>query len=184
MMTNNNSDALTRQIRQHYRDQISSVIAALAEAYPAAFQVRQSHRVPLKADILDDLRQQRRELGDVTVDGLVRAVHHYQQSFGYLNSLRPGVPRVDLAGEPAGVVTEEEAAVAKAEQKAARERQQWDIEVDAVDLAQWFDLAKPIRDDDLEAVVAQLMYPDDDGCRRQYRKVRQAVNRHNARMRD
>jgi sRNA-binding protein len=186
------------QIRRHYRDQIAAVLEALCVKYPNAFQMRQSQRVPLKADIINDLRQRWRELGDVTVDGLIRAVNFYCASIGYLDSLRPGASRVDLAGSPAGVVTGEEAMAAKAEKKAAWTRQaeakrqeQWNAQVDAVDLAQWFDVSQPINRDDLEAAVSQMMLdavkdgldPDDDGCRREYRKMRLAVKRHNARMR-
>jgi hypothetical protein len=187
------------QIHRHYRDQIAAVLEALCVKYPTAFQMRQSQRVPLKADVIDDLRQRWQELGNsVTVDGLIRAVNFYCASIGYLASLRPGASRVDLAGGPTGIVTEEEAMVAKAEKKAAwarqaeaKRQQEWNAQVDAVDLAQWFDVSQPINQDDLEDVVSQMMLyavrdgldPDDDGCRREYQKMRLAVKRHNARMR-
>jgi sRNA-binding protein len=87
-------------------------IALLTEKFPAAFGERNGARRPLKIGIdIDILADQS---GFFISSAAVRAaLGSYTNSYRYLISMQPGAVRVDLFGQPAGVVTEEEAACAR-----------------------------------------------------------------------
>lgn len=91
-----------------------AIITQLAERWPKCFSVYEGRRRPIKvgirADILDTVEQW---------PGLSAALGSYVHNQAYLQTLVAGAERIDLAGEPAGVVTAAEAAVA-AEELAAR----------------------------------------------------------------
>jgi hypothetical protein len=78
----------------------------LAEVYPACFDWRKPR--PLKVGIHHDLFA-----AGYTVKQVRRALGPYCQAQRYRRSIIAGETRVGLAGEPAGVVTEEEAQQAK-----------------------------------------------------------------------
>jgi ProP effector len=90
----------------------ATAIALLAETYPRCFAVYQARRRPLKIGIHKDIL---RELdGALTPDELSAALRYYTGNKHYLLALRPGAQRVDLDGEPAGAVTEDQAQAAAA----------------------------------------------------------------------
>jgi sRNA-binding protein len=91
-------------------DQITAAITRLAAAFPQTFVLEKHlpHR-PLKVGIAADLRP---ALPDLPRRVLGKALAAYAKRIMYLQALRPGAPRVDLAGNPAGEVTTLEAGYA------------------------------------------------------------------------
>ena len=91
---------------------VAAVIALLVEAFPRCFSIYEGRRRPLKLkidlDILTALN------GAVTPAELQKALGAYTSNSSYLGHILKGAWRVDLAGEPAGVVTADEEAHAKA----------------------------------------------------------------------
>jgi ProP effector len=85
-----------------------AAISLLAEKYPRTFFVHEAKRRPLKVGIHVDII--------ATVNGaiepheLVAALRAYTSNAVYLTRLRPGATRIDLDGNPAGIVTAEAAA--------------------------------------------------------------------------
>jgi sRNA-binding protein len=85
------------------------VIKLLSEKFPAAFSCDERERRPLKVgihlDILTALK------GAVTPSELKNALHIYTSNRFYrAQSQQVGTPRIDLAGNPAGVVTAKQVA--------------------------------------------------------------------------
>jgi len=91
---------------------VAAVIALLAETFPKCFSVYQPRRRPLKIGIHKDIL--------AAVDGaltpleLGRGLGAYCSNQAYLEHTRTGAWRLDLDGKPAGVVTADEEAHAKA----------------------------------------------------------------------
>jgi ProP effector len=87
------------------------VIAQLAALFPKAFAVNHHERKPLKIGIDADIVAR-----GVAIEprALWRPLRVYCASFGYLRTIAAGAERVDLDGNPAGVVTAEAAALALA----------------------------------------------------------------------
>jgi sRNA-binding protein len=93
-----------------------ATVDKLIKLYPLAFFVSGRKRRPLKLDILKDLV----EIGMSECE-VANALVFYAQSFGYLKSLQEGAERLNLAGEPTGLlVTADEAAEAAAAATAYR----------------------------------------------------------------
>jgi ProP effector len=94
------------------RDAIAAAIALLAERWPKCFAVYEGRRRPLKLGIHKDIL--------AAVDGaltpleLGRALGAYCSNKVYLSNTRTGAWRLDLDGNPAGIVTADEEAHAKA----------------------------------------------------------------------
>ena len=89
------------------------LIGVLAERFPACFAVNPSYRRPLKLGIHVDILAQ---LNDATAPrDLSAALRIYVSNSKYLKALVAGADRVDLNGVPAGTVTAEHAAVARAQ---------------------------------------------------------------------
>lgn len=82
-----------------------AVIARLADAYPQAFAVYEKRRRPLKLGVRENLVTAGMDLQEIRL-----ALSVYCRSYGYLRNMRAGATRVALNGEPAGIVTTEEAA--------------------------------------------------------------------------
>ena len=83
------------------------VLALLYTRFPKAFHAYEARRRPLKIGIHCDLAT---ALGETVERKLLRrALKHYFVNVGYQHSVKTGAERIDLDGEPAGVVTEEEA---------------------------------------------------------------------------
>jgi len=99
-------------MRQKRNQAVAAAIALLAELYPKCFSVYQGHRHPLKLNIHLDI--QAALDGAITSTELHRALGAYCSNPVYLGHTRKGTWRLDLNGEPAGVVTADEEARAKA----------------------------------------------------------------------
>jgi RNA chaperone ProQ/FINO-like protein len=84
-----------------------AVIALLASRWPWAFSVWPEYRRPLKRGIFFDLEQ---ALGDaVTPESLSEALGCYVNHPAYWGVCTAGVNRLNLAGEPEGIVTKADA---------------------------------------------------------------------------
>jgi len=99
----------TRQKREHA---IAATIELLAETFPKCFSIYQERRRQLKLGIHLDI--QAALDGAVTPAELHRALGTYCSNPIYLGHMRKGAWRLDLNGEPAGTVTADEEAHAKA----------------------------------------------------------------------
>src|SRR5215813_13806724 len=91
---------------------VAAVITLLAETFPRCFSVWQGRRRPLKLKIHLDI--QAALDGAVTPAELHRALGIYCSNPAYLEHTRNGAWRLDLDGNPAGTVTADEEAHAKA----------------------------------------------------------------------
>jgi len=97
---------------QSHNQAVAAVIALLAELYPKCFSVYEGRRRPLKLKIHLDI--QAALDGAVTPAELHRALGIYCSNPVYQSHTRKGAWRLDLDGKPAGVVTADEEAHAKA----------------------------------------------------------------------
>ena len=92
------------------RAKVGAIIELLCDRFPQTFSRRGPK--PLKVGVYDDALAM---LGDaVQPRGLQSALRAYTSNAGYLRALSAGACRVDLDGNPAGTVTAEDEAVAKA----------------------------------------------------------------------
>ena len=82
----------------------------LVQRFPAAFKPQGQPRLPLKIGIYDDIISLAPDLPEAEVKNAIRL--YVNQRF-YNRVIIEGAPRVDLNGEPAGLVTAEQAAWAK-----------------------------------------------------------------------
>jgi sRNA-binding protein len=81
-----------------------AAITKLAKLFPAAFSVYEQRRRPLKIGIHHDLA------GVMPESELSMALGMYTKNTGYMRNMREGVGRIDLSGNPVGVVSAEHAA--------------------------------------------------------------------------
>jgi ProP effector len=98
--------------RQRRDQAITATIALLAETFPKTFFVFQERRRPLKIGIHRDI--QAKLDGAITLPELHQALGFYCNNPVYVSHLRKGTERLDLEGKPAGAVTADEEARAKA----------------------------------------------------------------------
>ena len=92
------------------RAKVGAIIELLRDRFPRTFSRRGPK--PLKVGVYDDALAM---LGDaVQPRGLQSALRAYTSNAGYLRALSAGACRVDRDGNPAGTVTAEDEAVAKA----------------------------------------------------------------------
>jgi ProP effector len=105
------------------------LIAALADFWPKCFSVFQGRRRPLKINIHLDIAAA--AAGAILPNEIAAALRLYVANAFYLRACREGAVRIDLNGEPAGVVTAAEAAnsaarlkVQAAKRKAAKKQAQ------------------------------------------------------------
>jgi hypothetical protein len=89
---------------------LTAIFSLLAERFPAAFFVCEARRRPLKFRIAADICE---AIPGINKDHLQWALAFYCGCPGYLRSMSSGAVRVDLAGEPVGIVTDKAAAKAK-----------------------------------------------------------------------
>lgn len=95
-----------------------AAITQIAELYPLTFN-REAVK-PLKIGIQDDLVAD----GKLAQGKIKRALASYVRSPLYYKALQAGATRIDLQGQPAGEVTEEQADHAKAMLAKLREQKQ------------------------------------------------------------
>jgi ProP effector len=94
------------------RARIDAVIRLLCDSFPEAFSCRGQHARPLKVGVYADALAALG--GAIPARDLKSALRAYTSRASYLHVLAAGAPRVGIDGEPAGAVTSEEEAVAKA----------------------------------------------------------------------
>jgi len=88
--------------------EVNAAVDLLAELFPKTFSRFEQRRRPLKVGIRTDIL--------ATLDGVImpnelaHALSCYCANVHYLDACRPGAARIGLDGEPAGIVTVEEAA--------------------------------------------------------------------------
>jgi sRNA-binding protein len=94
--------------RQRRHELNLAIIGSLAERFPKCFAICESRRKPLKVGIRDDIFA---AIGDVfNKSDVFAALGYYASNPAYRKKLRAGATRFDLNGNPAGVVTAEQAA--------------------------------------------------------------------------
>jgi sRNA-binding protein len=89
------------------KPQAMAVIELLAETFPRCFVVHEARRRPLKIGIHQDILAALD--GAVTARELSLALSIYCGNKVYKRRLRPGAVRIGLDGEPAGIVTADQA---------------------------------------------------------------------------
>jgi ProP effector len=96
-----------QEARRRRRAAINELWARLSEEYPAAIAPRNHAPLhPLKIGIDRDIRERCPDVSLRTRDGFLRG---YVGHPGYLRLLKPDAVRVDLDGNPAGIITEDQA---------------------------------------------------------------------------
>lgn len=97
------------------------IIAYLAEKFPACFSI-EGHAKPLKIGIFQDLAE--KLTGDETVSKtrLRQALRHYTSSWRYLKAIKVGVSRVDIDGNDAAEIDQEQADYASKTLKESQEK--------------------------------------------------------------
>ncbi|XOV77926.1 MAG: RNA chaperone ProQ [Aestuariibacter sp.] len=102
------------------------VIAFLSETFPACFSL-EGEAKPLKIGIFQDLAVALEEEPRVSKTLLRSSLRHYTNSWRYLHSVKAGVSRVNLEGDPDAVVEKEhethaQEQLAQSKQKVAEKR--------------------------------------------------------------
>jgi sRNA-binding protein len=97
---------------QSHNQAVTAAIALLAETFPKCFSVYEGRRRPLKIGIHKDILAAVN--GALTPLELGKALGAYCSNKVYLGHTRKGAWRLDLDGKPAGIVTADEEAHAKA----------------------------------------------------------------------
>ncbi len=86
-------------------DEHRYVLGELAERFPQTFFLIGSERRPLKIGIYHDVRAVTPDIPD---KDLKLALRIYTRSIGYLSNVREGAARIDLSGQPAGIISADE----------------------------------------------------------------------------
>jgi len=90
-----------------YQDNTKAVLELLCERFPKTFFLFERRRRPLKLGIRDDIIA---ALGDAIEPKLLgAALRRYTTNLFYLRAQQQGASRIDLTGNVAGEVSEEEA---------------------------------------------------------------------------
>lgn len=84
------------------------IIAYLAEKYPLCFSL-EGEAKPLKIGLFQDLAEDLKDDDKVSKTQLRQALRQYTSNWRYLHGCRLGAERVDLQGNPAGVLEQEHA---------------------------------------------------------------------------
>src|SRR6478735_830720 len=90
-------------------DKADAALALLCQRWPKCFFMFPGRRLPLKIGIHKDIPE-----GLIEPKVLRLAFRLYVNNPGYLNAMRLGVARVDLNGEAAGAVGENDSKIAQA----------------------------------------------------------------------
>ncbi|SEL07289.1 ProP effector [Colwellia chukchiensis] len=97
------------------------IIAYLAEKFPACFSVA-GHAKPLKIGIFQDLAEKLADDETVSKTRLRQALRHYTSSWRYLKAVKVGSFRVDIDGNQAAEVDQEQADYASKTLKESQEK--------------------------------------------------------------
>ena len=111
----------SRQAKPRDLDPAVEAIWPLQKHFPLAFPVNPAPKVPLKEGILKDAEQQLELLG-ITLEQLKLGISTWCRGARYWTCMVENAPRLDLSGQPAGVVTAAQAIHAK--RQASRQRSQ------------------------------------------------------------
>ncbi|SKA31088.1 ProQ/FINO family protein [Consotaella salsifontis] len=103
------SESRSTRRRRIFRERARRGRAALAESFPKCFAAHGADKTPLKIGIYHDIIA---AMPDISRGDLRSAMFDYTNGRRYLRNVVEGAPRIDLAGEPSGVVTAEEATYA------------------------------------------------------------------------
>lgn len=109
------------QKKPRQQDPAVEAIWPLQKHFPLAFPVNPAPKVPLKEGILKDAEQHLELLG-LTLEQLKLGIATWCRGARYWSSMVENAPRLDLNGQPAGVVTATQAIYAR--QQASRQRGQ------------------------------------------------------------
>lgn len=104
------------------QDPAVEAIWRLQKHFPLAFPVNPAPKVPLKEGILKDAEQHLELLG-ITSEQLKQGIATWCRGSRYWASMTENAPRLDLNGQPAGVVTANQALHAKRQRGQARRAQ-------------------------------------------------------------
>lgn len=107
------------QAKPRNQDPAVEAIWPLQKHFPLAFPVNPAPKVPLKEGILKDAEQHLELLG-LTSEQLKLGISTWCQGSRYWKSMVENAPRVDLNGQPVGIVTASQALHAK--RQASRQR--------------------------------------------------------------
>jgi ProP effector len=99
--------APTAQVTRRIDPSVDAVLDLLCELFPKAFVRHEARRRPLKIGIRDDLLAALD--GAVTPAELSRALGFYCGNKVYRSRLHVGATRIDLSGQPSGIVSQEHA---------------------------------------------------------------------------
>lgn len=115
--------AKPREQKPREQDPVVEGIRRLQKHFPLAFPVNPAPKVPLKEGILKDAEQHLGTLG-LSLDQLKLGIAAWCQGNRYWASMKENAPRLDLAGQPVGVVTASQAlhAARQARRKRAQAR--------------------------------------------------------------
>lgn len=100
-------------------DPVVYTIARLQKLFPKTFPKNPNPKVPLKVGILDDLYARSEEIG-FSKEDIQLAIKTWCKSARYWSASKEGAVRVDLDGNPAGVVEAKGAAQARAMARKAK----------------------------------------------------------------
>ncbi|MFP0199046.1 ProQ/FinO family protein [Pseudomonas sp. PHC1] len=109
------------QVKPRIQDPAVEAIWPLQKHFPLAFPVNPAPKVPLKEGILKDAEQHLGLLG-LTSEQLKLGISTWCRGTRYWASMVENAPRLDLSGQPAGIVTATQAMHAK--QQVSRQRGQ------------------------------------------------------------
>jgi ProP effector len=97
------------------------IIAHLAEKFPACFSI-EGHAKPLKVGIFQDLAEKLIDDETVSKTRLRQALRHYTSSWRYLKAIKVGSFRVDIDGNDAAEIDQEQADYASKTLKESQEK--------------------------------------------------------------
>lgn len=103
--------ASTPKPKPKWLDQAQYGVELLRTYFPACFKMGAEMK-PLKKGIKQDLLKRLSEMNNITTDDkacMVKSLSFYVNTHPYHKNVQTGVSRLDLDGEPSGVVTAEEA---------------------------------------------------------------------------
>lgn len=103
------------------RTSTKEIIAYLAEKFPACFSIEGAAK-PLKVGIFQDLAEKLTDDETVSKTRLRQALRHYTSSWRYLKAIKLGAFRVDINGEQAAEIDQEQADYAAKTLKESQEK--------------------------------------------------------------
>ena len=119
-------EAQRRKRRRQYQralPQIEALYEELHQRFPNTFFREPVKVAPLKKGIYHDIKD---AFSDSTYNTRIIdwTLNRYTRRYGYLQALAAGKPRIDLSGNPTGIVTEDEQQEAIAQLKTQRRRRE------------------------------------------------------------